>query len=147
MICNEQRRGPVINVARARDLLDDAVVHHGDHISHRHGLELAMRDIDRGCSEPVVQRAQFMDHRLAHFGIECAERLVHQETFRLAHDRPPKRDTLPVAAGKTRHGTVEKMRKCAKIRATSTTRRSASAAPMPSHFKGKPIFRRTFMCG
>src|SRR6185503_19073040 len=82
----------------------------GDRISHRHGLELVMRDIDRGCSESVMQRAQFMDHRFAHFGIECAERLVHQETFRLAHDRPPERDTLPVAAGKTRYGTVEKMR-------------------------------------
>src|SRR5438477_4361701 len=107
---NEERRRPIIDVARARDLLDDTVVHHGDHIGHRHGLELIVGDIDRGCSEPVMQPAQFMDHRLAHFGIECAERLVHQETFRLAHDRPPERDTLPVAAGKTRHGTVEKMR-------------------------------------
>ena len=109
-ICNEQRRRPVIDVARARDLLDDAVVHHGDHVGHRHGLELIMRDIDRRRAEPVMQRAQFTDHRLAHFGIERAERLVHQETFRLAHDRPPERDALPVAAGKTRHRPVEKMR-------------------------------------
>src|SRR5439155_13621463 len=109
-ICNEERRRPVIDVARARDLLDDAVVHHGNHVGHRHGLELVMRDVDRRRAEPVMQRAQFMDHRLAHFGIECAERLVHQETFRLANDRPPERDALPVAAGKPRHRPVEKMR-------------------------------------
>ena len=109
-IGNEQRRRSVIDIARARDLLDDAVVHHGDHVGHRHRLELVVRNVDRRRAEPVMQRAQFTDHRLAHFGIECAERLVHQETLRLAHDRPPERDALPVAAGKTRHRPVEKMR-------------------------------------
>src|SRR6478609_6361217 len=99
-ICNEERRRPVIDVARARDLLDDAVVHYGDHVGHCHGLELVVRNVDRGRSEPVMQCAQFMDHRLAHFGIECAERLIHQETLRLAHDRPPERDALPIAASK-----------------------------------------------
>src|SRR6266702_769406 len=107
---NEQRRRPVIDVARTRDLLDDAVVHHRDHVGHRHGLQLIMRNVDRRRSEPIVQRAQFADHRLAHCGIECAERLVHQETFWLAHDRPSERDALPIATGKTRHRKVEKMR-------------------------------------
>src|SRR3982750_2350404 len=51
----------------------------------------------------------FTDHRLAHFGVERAQWLVHQETFRLAHDRPSKRDTLPVAACKARNWPVEQM--------------------------------------
>src|SRR6266850_4942295 len=81
---NEERRGPVIDVARACNLLDDAVVHHGDHVGHRHGLELIVGDVDRRRSESVVQRAQFADHRFAHFGIERSQRLIHQETFWLA---------------------------------------------------------------
>ena len=68
-----------------------------------------MRDIDRGRSKPVVQCTQFTDHRLTHFSIERSQRLVHQEAFRLAHDRASKRDALPIAAGKTRHRPVEKM--------------------------------------
>ncbi len=68
-VCDEERSRPVIDVARARNLLDDAVIHHGNHIRHRHGFELVMRNIDRRRAKPVMQRAQFMDHRLAHFGI------------------------------------------------------------------------------
>src|SRR5882757_1432984 len=106
---DEERSRPVIDVARARDLLDDAIVHHGDGIGHCHGLELVMRDVDCRRAEPVVQRAQFTDHRLAHFSVERTERFIHQEAFWLAHDCPPERDTLPVAAGKARHRPVEEM--------------------------------------
>src|ERR1700675_2225320 len=108
-VCDEKRSRPVIDVARARNLLDHAVVHHGNHIRHCHGFELVMRHVDRRRAEPVMQRAQFMDHRLAHFGIERAERFVHQEAFWLAHDGSPKREALPVAAGEARHGPVEEM--------------------------------------
>src|SRR5580765_4867682 len=62
-VCDEERSRPVIDVARARNLLDNAVVHHGNHVRHRHGLELIMRNVDRRRAEPVMQRAQFMDHR------------------------------------------------------------------------------------
>src|SRR5882757_9463005 len=106
---DEERSRPVIDIARARDLLDDAIVHHGNRVGHCHGLELVMCDVDRRRAEPIVQRPQFADHRLAHFRVERTERLVHQKTFRLAYDRPPERDALPVAAGKARHRPVEEM--------------------------------------
>ncbi|MNL78746.1 hypothetical protein D3C87_2052110 [compost metagenome] len=50
-----------------------------------------------------------MNHDLAEFRIEGAEWLVHQKAFRPPDDRPAKGDTLPVAAGKPRDGTVEDM--------------------------------------
>ncbi len=106
---DEERNRPVIDVARTRNLLDHAVVHHGNQVRHRHGLQLIMRDVNGGRAKPVMQRAQFLDHRLAHFGIERSERLVHQEALRLADDRPPKRDALTVAAGEGRNGPIEEV--------------------------------------
>ena len=47
---------------------------------------------------------------MAELGIERAKRLVHQERFRLAHDRAPQRDALAVTAGQARNSRVEQMR-------------------------------------
>ena len=55
-IRDKQGSRPIIDVARAGDLLHDAIVHDGDSIGHCHGLELVMRDIDRRGAEPIVQR-------------------------------------------------------------------------------------------
>ena len=144
---DEQRGRPVVDVARSRDLLDDAIVHHGDRVGHRHGLELVMRDVDGRRAEPVVQRPQFTDHRLAHFGVERTERLVHQEAFRLAHDGPAERDALPVAAGKARHRLIEQMGDAQNTRSLNDTPVGSPPRRCPRISAGKPMFRRTFMCG
>ncbi len=49
-------------------------------------------------------------HQPAEFGVERAERLVHEEGHRLAHDRAAERDALAVAAGKARNRPVEDRR-------------------------------------
>ena len=46
-----------------------------------------------------MQAAQLSAHRDAQLGVEVAQRLVHQERLRLAHDRAAHRDPLPLAAG------------------------------------------------
>ena len=43
-------------------------------------------------------------------GIEVRQRLVHQERLRLAHDRAPHRDALPLAAGELHRLAVEHLR-------------------------------------
>ena len=54
-------------------------VHDRDLVGQRHRLMLVMRDIDRGRAEPVVEHAQFPGHDMTQFGIQRAQRLVHQE--------------------------------------------------------------------
>ena len=59
--------------------------------------------------QPVVQRAQLAAHQMAELGVERAERLVHQEGLRLAHDGAAERDALAVAAGEAGDRLVEQM--------------------------------------
>ena len=58
-------------------------------------------------------------HQVAELGIERAERLVHQEGHRPAHDGAAERDALAVAAGEARHRLIEQMidaQECARPR-------------------------------
>ena len=80
-----------------------------DLVGHRHRLELVVRDVDRGRLQAIVQRAQLAAHQVAELGIERAERLVHQERLRLAHDRAAQRDALAVAARQAGDRAVEQM--------------------------------------
>ena len=56
-----------------------------------------------------VQLAQLAHHQVAELGIERAERLVHQERHRPAHDGAAERHPLAVAAGKAGHRLIEEM--------------------------------------
>ena len=53
--------------------------------------------------------AQLHAHQLAELGVEGAERLVHQEGLRLAHDRATQRDALPVAAREAAHARAQQV--------------------------------------
>ena len=106
---DEHRRRPVVDLLRRAELLDHAVVHHRDLVGHRHRLELVVGDVDGGRVDAVVQLAQFAHHEIAELGVERAERLVHQEGHRPAHDGAAERDALAVAAGKPRDRLVEQM--------------------------------------
>ena len=59
-----------------------------------------MGDVDRRRVDAVVQLAKLAHHQVAELGVERAERLVHQEGHRPAHDGAAERDALAVAAGK-----------------------------------------------
>ena len=96
---DEHRRRPVVDLLRRGELLDHAAVHHRDLVGHRHRLELVVGDVDGGRLDAVVQLAQLAHHQVAELGVERAERLVHQERLRPAHDGAAERDALAVAAG------------------------------------------------
>ena len=97
--CDEQRRRPIIEVERRPDLLNDAVAHDDDAIGHRHRLDLVVRHVDRRCLQPLVQLLDLGAHLHAQLGVEIRKRLVEEEHLRIAHDRPPHRDALTLAAG------------------------------------------------
>ena len=69
-----------------------------------------MRHIDGGRAEAVVQGPQLAAHEPAELGVERAERFVHEEGHRLAHDRAAERDALAVAAGEAGNRAVENRR-------------------------------------
>ena len=104
---DEHGRGPVVDLLRLAELLDDAVVHHDDLVAHLHRLELVVGDVDGGRAHAVVEGAQLLGHVLAELGVERAERLVHQEGLGLAHDGAAEGDALAVAAGEAADRAVE----------------------------------------
>ena len=55
----------IVDLLRARDLVDHAVVHHRDPVGHRHRLDLVVSHVHRGGADPVVQRAQLHAHEVA----------------------------------------------------------------------------------
>ena len=90
---------PVVQLERLADLLDPAIVHHHDAVGHGHRLDLVVRHVDRRRLEPLMQRLDLGAHRDTQLGIQIRQRLVEQEHLGVAHDRPPHRDALPLAAG------------------------------------------------
>ena len=88
----------VVQLLRRRDLLQLALAHDGDAVAHRHRLDLIVRDVDRRHPERAREPADLGAHLDAKLRVEVRERLVHQEGLRLADDRAPHRDALPLAA-------------------------------------------------
>ena len=88
------------------DLLNDAVVHHGDAVADRVGFFLVMGDEDRGQSEPLLQFAQLAADLDPQLGIEIGKGLVEQQQFRLDRDGARERDALLLSAGKLRRAAL-----------------------------------------
>ena len=59
-----------------------------------------MGDVDDRGVEVLVEALQLRAHLHAELGVEVRERLVHQECARIAHQRPPERHALLLAARK-----------------------------------------------
>ena len=106
---HEHARRPFVDFERCAELFDHALVHDRDRVGHRHRFHLVVGHIDGGRVQPVVQCAQLLAHHFAKLGIERTERLVHQESERVAHDRAAKCHTLAVAARQARDRLVEQL--------------------------------------
>ena len=76
---HELVRGPVVELARAGDLLDPAAVHDDDLVGDLHRLLLVVRDDHRRRVRLVVQPAQPDAQLGADARVERAERLVEQQ--------------------------------------------------------------------
>ena len=68
--CDEAIARGMIEIERASDLLDAALVQHHDAIGHGHGLNLIMGHIDHGCAQLPAQPGQFQAHLHAQLGIQ-----------------------------------------------------------------------------
>src|SRR5215207_8911541 len=96
---DEAAHRPAVQRQGIADLLDMAAVHDHDLVGQRHGLDLVMRNVDNGGTEPLMDALDLDAQLRAQRGIEVRQRLVEQEYLRLAHQRPPHRDALALTAG------------------------------------------------
>jgi hypothetical protein len=99
--------GLVVEVLRGVDLLQVAVLEHGDPVAHRHRFDLVVGDVHGGDGELTLQRGDLGAHLHAQLRVEVRQRLVHEERGRLAHDRPAHRHALTLAAGELARLAVE----------------------------------------
>ena len=91
--------GLVVHLPRRVALLQDAVLEHRDPVAHGHGLDLVVRDVDRGGAQPALQRGDLGARLHPQLGVQVGQRLVHAEHLRLAHDRPAHGHPLALATG------------------------------------------------
>ena len=91
--------GSVVQVQRGVDLLEQAVLQHGDPVAHRHGLDLVVGDVDGGDAEALLQLGDLGAGLDAELGVEVRQRLVHQEDLRVTDDRAAHRDALALTTG------------------------------------------------
>ncbi len=86
------------SILRRIDLLQEAVLHHGDAGAHGHGFGLVVGHVDEGGRQLLMQLGDLGAGLHAQFGVEVGERLVEQEDLRLAHDGAAHGHALALAA-------------------------------------------------
>ena len=89
-----------------RDLLDAALVHHHDLIGERQRLVLAVRDVDEGNVELLLEPAKLGPHPDPQERVERRERLVEQQDLRIGDERARERDALLLAARQLRRNAL-----------------------------------------
>ncbi|OGN85389.1 MAG: hypothetical protein A2X23_08395 [Chloroflexi bacterium GWC2_73_18] len=94
---HETVEGPVVELARGAHLLQQAGVHDGDAAAHGHRLDLVVGDVDDGRAQALVEAGDLGPRLHPQLGVEVAERLVHEEDGRLAHDGPAQGHALALA--------------------------------------------------
>ena len=78
------------------------VVEHREAVAHRERLLLVVRHVDERDPELLLELLQLDLELLAELEVERTERLVQQQSLRAIHERPSKRDPLPLAARQLR---------------------------------------------
>ena len=96
----------VIDILRAADLLDLALVHDDDGVGHGQCLFLIVRHIYKCNPHPLLDGFQLVLHVLAQAQIERAQRFVEQKDLRPVDERAGDGHTLLLTAGQARHPAV-----------------------------------------
>ena len=119
---------------------------HDDLVGHRHGLDLVVRDVDRGGAEPLVQRLDLAAHLDAQLGIEIGQRLVEQEDLRVAHDGAAHGDALALAAGELARVAVKQLVQAKDAGGTADAAGGIGRIGFLD-LQAKPILSATVICG
>ena len=98
----------VVNVDRRADLFDVAALHDNNRVGHGQRFFLIVGDKDKRDADFLLDVFQFALHFLAQLEIQCTERLVEQQNFRLVDQRAGDGNTLLLTAGHLRDAALVK---------------------------------------
>ena len=88
----------VVDLVRRPDLGDASPVEDGDAVAHGYGFDPVRRRVEGGHRKLLVEQFQLAPHVVPELGVEVDDRLVHQESARLAHEHASQRRALPLTA-------------------------------------------------
>ena len=92
--------GCVVEVAGGVGLLQEAtLLQDRDAVTHRHGLDLVVGDVEGRGAETGLQRGDVGPRLNAQLGVEVRQRLVHQEHAGATHDGATHGDALALSTG------------------------------------------------
>ena len=99
----------IIQTLRRVDLLQNAVLHHGNAARHRHGLHLVVRHVNERGRQALVQARQLRTGLDTQLRVQVGQRLVEQEHRRLTHNRAAYGHTLALTTGELLRLAVQQM--------------------------------------
>ena len=100
-------RGPVVELHRLGDLLEDAGAHHRHPVAQGHRLGLVVGHVHGGRAQAALDARHLGAHLDAQLGVEVRQRLVHEERRRVAHDGAAHGHALALATRQVRGLAVE----------------------------------------
>src|SRR4029450_11383134 len=106
-VSDEARARALVDLGRGTDLLDLAVVHHGDAVTHGQRLFLVVGDEDQGDAQPLLQLFELELHLLAHLAIERA-----RTPARRVRSTPPRGSSHSSTGGSTTRARASATRCC-----------------------------------
>ena len=106
---NELVAGTVIKPCRAVDLLDEAVLHNDDAVTHGHSFGLVVGNVDEGGTDSLMKLGKLGTHLCTQLSVKVGERLVEKEDLRLTNDSTTESNTLTLTAGESLRLTVEQV--------------------------------------
>ena len=101
--------GQIIQVLRGIDLLDEAVLHNNDSVTHGHSLGLVMCNVNEGGAESLMKLSDLGSHLCTELSVQVGERLVKQEDLRVTDDSTAESNTLSLTTGKSLRLSVEQV--------------------------------------
>ena len=90
----------IININRRTDLLNLSLTHYDDSITQSQCFLLIVSYIYKCNTQRFMHFLEFHLHILTHFQIECSQRFIQKQYFRLIDNSPSNSHTLLLTAGK-----------------------------------------------
>ena len=94
---------------RRIDLLNEAVLHNNDSVTHGHSLGLVMSYVDEGGAQLLMELGELGSHLCTELSVQVGQRLVKQEYLRLTDDSTAQRNTLSLTTGQSLRLSVEQV--------------------------------------
>ena len=144
---DEKRLRPVVDRHRRIELLDLALVHHGDAVGDAHRLVLIVGHQDGGEAELALQPLDLDLHVEPEVAVERGERLVEQQDRGLDGQRAGERHPLLLAARQLARQALAEAAELDDVEEARDARRQSRAHACRGRAGRKLMFSTTVMCG